>query len=159
MRAELGTPVPAQGGVMRAELSRCYCRFRRSRSPALLVYFGMRRYSAGIADKMRDFPLALLRPYSVTGFTPPESPMERGTLPSHYSARCWDGLFLRQGAHAARRVAPNHHEEAAPMDGRPLGATPPPPAKRGRNATFHRRRERPRAQLCFKPKGNEGCHP
>ena len=56
----------------------------------------MRLYSAGIANKVRDFPLALLRPYSVTGFTPPDSPMKRGAPASHYSARCWDGLFLRQ---------------------------------------------------------------
>ena len=62
----------------------------------VFVYFGMRLYSAGIADEMRDFPLALLRPYSGTGVTPAEFQMKRGTSPSHYSARCWDGLLLRR---------------------------------------------------------------
>ena len=53
----------------------------------------------------------------------------------------------------AGEAAPNHREGGCSTGRHAIGCHPlPPPAKRGRNATFHRRRERPRAQLCFKPK-------
>ena len=47
----------------------------------VLVYFRTRLYSAGILIKMKGFPLALLRPYSGTGFTLPESLRKRGGSP------------------------------------------------------------------------------
>ena len=98
-------------------------------------------YSAGIADKMRDFPLALLRPYSVTGFTPPESPMKRGSLPSHYSARCWDGLFLRRNLKcntdsSVRTTPPDAGKGLLrPMRGRAF--TPPGSAMNSRTFRSH----------------------
>ena len=71
----------------------------------VLVYFRMRLYSAGIADETRDFPLALLRPYSVTGFTPPESPMKRGIPPRITPPDAGAGFFSA-GICNAIQIAP-----------------------------------------------------